>query len=93
MAKVRAHVLIEGRVQGVFFRSYTCHQAEKLDVAGWVRNCPNGRVEAVFEGEEDKVRRIVDWCHIGPPEAHVRNVDVRWEDYTGEFDSFYIRYY
>lgn len=88
---VRAHVLISGRVQGVFFRSETGLQAKKLDVKGWVRNLADERVEAVFEGEETAVKRLVDFCRKGPPGARVTNVNVLWEAYRGEFRSFEVR--
>jgi acylphosphatase len=89
--KVRAHVYISGRVQGVFFRDSTRHLARQHGVAGWVRNLPDGRVEAVFEGEKDAVQRLVDWCHQGPPGARVDRVDVEWQEYTGAFTDFMVR--
>jgi len=90
--KVRAHVLVSGWVQGVFFRSETRHEANKRDVRGWVRNLPDGRVEAVFEGEEEAVRKLIEFCKRGPPGARVIRVDVLRENYTGEFKDFEIRY-
>lgn len=90
--RVRAHVLIGGRVQGVYFRSYTQDMAERSNVTGWVRNLYDGRVEAVFEGEKEDVEKVIDWCHHGPPGAHVMNVSVTWQPYSGEFSSFAIRY-
>jgi acylphosphatase len=93
MPKVRAHVWIEGFVQGVFFRSYTRDRAMSWGLKGWVRNCPDGRVEAVFEGDEQAVERIIRWCHRGPSEAEVKHVHVEREEYTGEFDTFSIRYF
>lgn len=92
MKKVRAHVIIEGRVQGVFFRYHTQEKAYEIGVKGWVKNRRDGRVEAVFEGDKDKVDRIIQWCHRGPSEAIVTNVKVEWENYTGEFEDFTIRY-
>jgi acylphosphatase len=89
--KVRAHVYISGRVQGVFFRDSTRHLARQYGVAGWVRNLPDGRVEAVFEGEKDAVQRLIDWCHQGPPGARVDRVDVEWQEYTGAFTDFTVR--
>jgi acylphosphatase len=86
--KVRAHVFVSGRVQGVFFRSETKHNADRHKVKGWVRNLPDGRVEAIFEGEKDAVQKLIDFCKQGPSGARVTNVDVKWEDYTGEFGSF-----
>jgi acylphosphatase len=84
----RAHVLVSGRVQGVFFRSETSLYAERLGVKGWVRNLPDGRVEAVFEGEEADVKQLVDFCRKGPSGARITNVNVAWEAYTGEFLGF-----
>jgi acylphosphatase len=91
MPETRAHVLISGRVQGVFFRSNTQSKAKELGLKGWVRNLPDGRVEAVFEGEEGKVREMIDWCHKGPSYASVSGVEVEFNTATGEFDRFEIR--
>jgi Acylphosphatases len=90
--KVRAHAFVSGRVQGVFFRSETSYEARRRNVAGWVRNTSDGRVEAVFEGEKEDVEKVIDFCRRGPPGARVTKVDVRLEDYTGEFRDFKIRY-
>ncbi|MDK2383621.1 MAG: acylphosphatase, partial [Candidatus Korarchaeota archaeon] len=81
---------IYGRVQGVFFRSTMRDVARELGVRGWVRNLPDGSVEAVVEGEREKVEKIVEWAHQGPPLARVQRVEVRWEDYREEFDDFRI---
>lgn len=88
--KVRAHVYVKGRVQGVFFRSTTQEEAQVSGVKGWVRNLRDGRVEAVFEGRQEAVEQMVSWCHCGPPGAVVQEVDVRWEKPTGEFKSFFV---
>jgi acylphosphatase len=90
--KSRAHVFVSGRVQGVFFRSETAYRARGHEVNGWVRNLPDDRVEAVFEGEEENVRKLVEFCRRGPPGAGVVKLDVSWESYTGEFTNFEIRY-
>jgi acylphosphatase len=90
--KTRAHVFVSGRVQGVFFRSETRRHAKRSDVTGWVHNTSDGRVEAVFEGEKGKVEELIEFCRRGPSGARVTNVDVKWEDFTGEFDRFKIRY-
>jgi len=90
--KVRAHVLISGRVQGVFFRSETQDEAIRQGLTGWVRNLPDGRVETVFEGEKDMVDRLIEFCRRGPHGARVTKVKVTWGDYTGEFKTFSIRY-
>ena len=92
MEKVRAHVIIEGRVQGVFFRHHTEEVAFKLGVKGWVKNRRDGWVEAVFEGDQERVDRIIQWCHRGPSEARVTNVHLTWENYTGEFEDFSVTY-
>lgn len=89
---VRAHIFISGRVQGVFFRSETRREAKKRGVKGWVRNLPDGRVEAVFEGEEKSVKELIEFCKHGPPGARVTNVEILWESPTGEFRDFEIRY-
>jgi acylphosphatase len=90
--KVRAHIFISGMVQGVFFRSETRHEAKKRGVKGWVRNISDGGVEAVFEGEQENVKELVEFCRRGPPGARVTGIDVMWENYTGEFRDFEIRY-
>jgi acylphosphatase len=89
--KTRVHVFVSGRVQGVFFRQKTKQQAESFGVTGWVRNLPDGRVEAVFEGEEEAVKALVEYCHHGPSYATVTNIDASWEDYRGEFSDFKMR--
>lgn len=89
---VRAHVYVSGRVQGVFFRYETRSLAQELGVKGWVRNLPDGRVEAVFEGEETLVKKMIDFCGRGPPGARVTDVKVEWEEYRGEFNSFTVRH-
>jgi len=90
--KARAHVFVSGRVQGVFFRSEARYEAKRRGVSGWVRNLPDDRVEAVFEGEEENVQKILDFCRRGPPGAKVTQTDVTWESYRGEFRDFEIRY-
>ena len=92
MPKSRAHVFVEGRVQGVFFRSETREAARQYNLTGWVRNLYDGRVEAVFEGEEEDVEKMIAWCHEGPPYAVVRNVEVNRGALKGEFDTFSISY-
>jgi acylphosphatase len=92
MEKVRAHVLISGRVQGVFFRAYTQEAAQARGVYGWVRNTRDGRVEAVLEGEKGMVEDMISWCHQGSPMSHVTKVTVDWEEFAGEFDDFSMRY-
>ncbi|MBC7074140.1 acylphosphatase [Candidatus Parcubacteria bacterium] len=91
--KKRAHVLVSGKVQGVFFRQNTFQRAKKLGLFGWVCNTKDGRVEAVFEGEEEKIKEILEWIKIGPPLAKVEKVDITWEEFKGEFKDFEIRYF
>jgi len=92
MEKVRVHVFISGRVQGVLFRASTQNQAYKLGIHGWVKNRWNGQVEAIFEGDEEAVQKMISWVHHGPPGAIVENVKIEWEKYEGEFTGFSIRY-
>jgi acylphosphatase len=93
LMNVRAHVYVSGMVQGVFFRYHTQEMARRIGVQGWVRNLPDGRVEAVFEGEKKKVSEMVEFCKRGPPAARVRKVEVSWEPFKGEFDGFEIRWW
>ncbi len=90
MADKRAHVIVEGRVQGVFFRAETLKTANRYKVNGWVKNLYDGRVEALFEGKEEDVDRVILWCHGGPSYASVSGLEVKNEPFTGEFDSFII---
>jgi acylphosphatase len=90
--RVRAHVYVSGRVQGVFFRYETRRRAIRLGVSGWVRNLPDGRVEAVFEGEKKDVEEMIRFCWRGPPGAIVRDVEVVWERPTGDLQGFHVRY-
>ncbi len=90
--EIRAHVFVSGKVQGVYYRANTRDTARENGVEGWVRNLDDGRVEAVFEGERDAVEETVEWCHEGSPAAEVEGVEVDWEEPTGEFDGFRIRY-
>ncbi len=90
--KVRVRAVVEGRVQGVFFRYSTCDQADKLGVTGWVMNRHDGGVEVVAEGTQEAVGALVQWCRHGPPGARVTDVKVANEPYSGEFQSFDVRY-
>jgi len=83
---------VGGDVQGVFFRQGTKRQAEAHGVNGWVRNRDDGKVEAVFEGEDQDVKALIEFCTRGPPTAIITTVDVKWETYMGEFKDFRIRY-
>ena len=85
---VRARVLVSGRVQGVFFRYSCAREARQAGLRGTVRNLPDGRVEAVFQGRKPTVERLISWCHQGPPAARVADVKVSWESVDGELPSF-----
>lgn len=87
--QVRAHILVSGRVQGVGYRMSTCEKANNLGITGWVRNLPNGQVEAVFEGTRDIVEHMVAWCRQGNPPAVVKDVVVDYEAPEG-FQAFDI---
>ncbi|MFQ5465208.1 MAG: acylphosphatase [Thermodesulfobacteriota bacterium] len=88
MGKTRARLRISGIVQGVCFRAATVEVARDLGVKGWVRNNPDGTVEALVEGDEERVKKVIEWCHEGPPMARVDHVAVGWEAFRDEFDGF-----
>jgi acylphosphatase len=90
--KARAHVHVSGRVQGVFFRAETADLARSLDLVGWVKNLSDGRVEVLLEGEKQDVEKAVAFCERGPPNAQVQKLEVKWEDWKGEFSDFRVRY-
>jgi acylphosphatase len=90
MGNIRMRLIIEGRVQGVWFRDSTRRQALALGVCGWVKNRPDGAVEVLAEGPEETVRALVSWCHHGPPSADVSRVHETLEEWQGEFGSFDI---
>jgi acylphosphatase len=87
----RAHVYVSGRVQGVFFRDSVRERAKQLGLIGWVRNIPDGRVEALFEGPSESVREMVRWCEEGPSHADVENVDTEFEAPRGDLEGFEVR--
>ena len=94
MAQKRVRVIVEGRVQGVFFRAYTKEEADRLGLGGWVRNRHDGSVETLIEGEAAAVDRMIGWLHEGSPMANVIRVQVAEEEVTGEqLGGFAIRYY
>jgi acylphosphatase len=82
--RVRAHVWVSGHVQGVCFRAYAEDEAAYRRIAGWIRNAPDGRVEAVFEASRTSVEAMIQWCHRGSPAARVTSVEVTWEALRGE---------
>ncbi len=92
MEEKRAELIIKGRVQGVFFRASTRQKADDLGLAGWVRNLPLMRVEAVFQGPEEAVEQAITWCWQGPPGAQVQDIRVSWTTPEAGLRGFTVRY-
>lgn len=92
LMKVRAHILVSGIVQGVFFRFNTMKKAQECGLNGWVKNRRDGKVEVLCEGEKDNVQLLVNWCKKGPEGSFVSSTEVTWEEYIGEFETFQITY-
>jgi len=92
MSSKRIRIIVTGRVQGVFFRQALKVMAKKNNVFGWVKNLKDGRVEAVLEGAEEKVSRLVEWSHGGPANARVEDVEIHNEKFSGEFSKFDVLY-
>ncbi len=90
MATKCVHILVHGRVTGVYFRAAAQREAKRLGITGWVRNRSDGSVEMLAEGEEDAVKELIGWAHHGPSAARVEDVDVRYRSYTGEYSDFRI---
>jgi len=88
----KAVITVHGIVQGVYYRYNTKDRADAFALRGTVRNLPNGDVEVVVEGEDDRVRALIEWCRQGPRGARVERVDVQWEEPSGAFKGFSIRY-
>jgi len=91
MKRIRAKVRFKGRVQGVGFRYFTVRKAQDHGLTGWVRNLPNGEVEAVFEGKEADIRSALDLCRQGPAGGKVSEMLIDWENFSGEFEDFSVR--
>jgi len=89
--RTRAHVFVSGTVQGVYYRANTRDAAREYGVDGWVRNLEDGRVEAVFEGQDGDVESVMEWCHEGSPRARVEDVTVEYEDPEG-LSGFEVRW-
>ena len=90
--KIRIHAYVDGRVQGVFFRSNTRNVARDLNLTGFVKNLSDNRVEVVAEGEENKINELIEFLRQGPESAEVRNLNLKKEKYSGKFDEFEVRY-
>ena len=87
----QAHLIISGRVQGVFYRA-TCEEiAESLGLNGWVRNLPSGQVEVLAQGEKEKIEKLIEWCKKGPPSAKVSDVKIEWQEVSKTFTSFEVK--
>lgn len=89
--QTRAHIVISGRVQGMFFRSFVRSESKLLNIVGWVRNMSTGQVEAVFEGDKDQIQDLIEKCKQGPPGAGVGDISVEWGEWSGTFTDFEIR--
>ncbi len=92
MSNQRIRIIVTGKVQGVFFRQALKVMAKKNDIFGWVKNLENGRVEAILEGDEEKINRLVEWSHGGPANARVEDVEIHNEKFSGEFTKFDVLY-
>jgi len=88
----RIRIFVTGKVQGVFFRQTLKVMAKKNNVFGWVKNLKDGRVEAVLEGDDEKVNRLIEWAHGGSANARVEDVEIHNEKFTGEFSKFDVLY-
>ncbi len=92
MQILRCHIFVTGRVQGVFFRAFTREVAQSLGLKGWVRNLPDGRVEAVFEGKKELIEEAIKKLKIGPPAARVEALETDWNEEPENLPDFRIRY-
>lgn len=88
----RAHVTVRGRVQGVYYRASARDRARQLRLSGWARNCPDGSVEIVAEGDRIQLEQLITWSRHGPPAAVVTSVEVEWQTATEEFAGFTVKY-
>ncbi|HEU5462464.1 MAG TPA: acylphosphatase [Nitrososphaeraceae archaeon] len=87
---IRVHLIISGKVQGVYFRKHTQDISLQNNVYGWVKNLQNGDVECVLEGLKSNIDNVMIWCHQGPPNSRVDNVEIKDEEFTGDFNEFKI---
>jgi len=92
MEEKRAHLIIEGKVQGVFYRASARDKAVTLALSGFVKNLPGGSVELVAEGNQEKLELLIAWCRVGPPNAQVTDIKTTFSPPIGEFDNFHIQY-
>ena len=89
--KVCAYILLSGRVQGVAFRYYARNIANELEVRGWIKNLPNGKVELMVEGSKNSVKLMIEWCKKGPRMAEVEDIEVAWLPYSGKYNQFQLK--
>ena len=92
MSNQRVRLIVTGKVQGVFFRQSLKVMAKKNDIFGWVRNLQDGRVEAVLEGDVEKINTLIEWTHVGPANSRVEGVDIQNENFVAEFSKFSVLY-
>ena len=92
MSNQRIRILVTGKVQGVFFRQSLKVMAKKNNIFGWVKNLKDGRVEAILEGDEEQLGRLLEWAHRGPANARVEDVEICNEKFTNEFSKFDVLY-
>jgi acylphosphatase len=90
--RIRAHLFIQGKVQGVYFRQNTMIVSTRYGVTGWVRNLKDGRVEVILEGCEMDVGKVIEWCRVGPAKATVNHIVIEYQSYIGEFQEFKVIY-
>ena len=88
---MRLHIIVSGKVQGVFFRANAKEKADSLGVVGTVENQPDGTVELIAEGEREKLEDLLEWCYHGPDAAKVTDLEFRWAEPGGQFSSFEIK--
>ena len=86
----QAHLIISGRVQGVFYRASCKEIAQSLSLTGWVRNLPTSQVEVLVQGEKEQIEKLINWCKKGPPSAKVSSVDIQWGEVKENFKGFSI---
>ena len=87
----QAHLIIHGRVQGVWYRQSTKNEADRLGLTGWVRNLPDGCVEGCIEGDRAVIEKLINWCYQGPPSANVTSIDIVWREEVEIFTSFCVK--
>lgn len=88
--QTRACIVVSGKVQGVYFRAHTQTAARQFKLTGWVKNCKNGKVEALLEGSQSDIETVIEICRKGPPASCVTGIEIKWKKATNEFDSFNI---